>query len=140
MAKKRLSVRKIKEVLRLALGEARSQREVARSLNIGRTTVGEYVSRARAAGLGWPLPEGWDDVRLEAEVYPPPLPVGASRPLPDWEWVQRELSKRKKTKVTLQLLWLEYRAAHPGDGYGYSRFCELYREWRDTIDVVCRQP
>jgi transposase len=142
VAKQRLSMRKIKEVLRLALEEGRSQREIARSLNIGRTSVGEYLTRAREAGLGWPLPEGWDDVRLEAELFPPPLPAGTARPLPDWEQVYRELSnpKRKKTGVTLQLLWLEYRTTHPEDGYGYSRFCELYREWRDTLDVVCRQP
>lgn len=135
-------MRKIKEVLRLALGEGRSQREVGRSLSIGRTTVGEYVSRAREAGLGWPLPPGWDDARLEKALFPPPLPVGTPRPLPDWEVVHRELSnpKKKKTGVTLQLLWLEYRAAHPEDGYGYSRFCELYRDWRETVDVVCRQP
>lgn len=142
MAKQRLSMRKIKEVLRLALGEGRSRREIARSLNIGRTTVGEYLSRARQAGVGWPLPEGWDDVRLEAEFFPPPLPTGTTRPLPDWQEVHRDLSspRRKKTGVTLQLLWLEYRAAHPDRGYGYSRFCELYREWRETVDVVCRQP
>ena len=46
----------------------------------------------------------------------------------------------KKTKVTLQLLWLEYRANHAEDGYRYSRFCELYGEWLETVDVVCRQP
>lgn len=140
MAKKRLSVRKIKEVLRLTFEGGRSQREIALSLNIGRTTVGEYVNRAREAGLGWPLPEGCDDARLEAVLYPPPLASGTERPLPDWAAVHQELSRRKKTKVTLQLLWLEYRAAHPEDGYGYSRFCELYREWRETVDVVCRQP
>jgi transposase len=133
-------MRKINEVLRLAFEENRSQREIARSLNIGRSTVGEYLARAREAGLNWPLPEDWDEVRLEAELYPPPLPVGTFRPVPDWNWVHRELSKRKKTKATLQLLWLEYRADHPEDGYGYSRFCGLFREWQDTLDVACRQP
>lgn len=140
MAKQRLSMRKIKEVLRLAFEESRSQREIARSLNVGRSTVGEYLTRAREVGLGWPLPGDWDDVRLEAELFPPPLPAGTPRPLPDWERVHGEMSKRKKTKVTLQLLWLEYRANHAEDAYGYSRFCDLYREWLGTIDVVCRQP
>ncbi len=133
-------MRKIKEVLRLTFEESRSQREIARSLNVGRSTVGEYLARAREVGLGWPLPGDWDDVRLEADLFPPPLPAGTPRPLPDWERVQREMSKRKKTKVTLQLLWLEYRASHAEGAYGYSRFCELYREWLGTIDVVCRQP
>ncbi len=56
MAKQRLSMRKIKEVLRLTFEESRSQREIARSLNVGRSTVGEYLTRAREVGLGWPLP------------------------------------------------------------------------------------
>lgn len=133
-------MRKIREVLRLASEEGRSQREIARSLDIGRTTVGEYLARIREVGLSWPLPDGWDDVRLETEIYPPPLPKGTARPLPDWNWVHAELSKRDKTKATLQLLWLEYRADYPDDGYGYSRFCELFHEWQDTLDVACRQP
>lgn len=133
-------MRKIKEVLRLSLEGGRSQREIARILNVGRTTVGEYLTRAREAGLEWPLAEEWDDERLERALFPPPLPAGTPRPVPDWEALHRELSKRKKTKVTLQLLWLEYKTAHPQDGYGYSRFCELYREWRETVDVTCRQP
>lgn len=140
MAKQRLSMRKIKEVLRLAHGEGRSQREIARSLSIGRSTVGEYLVRAREAGVGWPLSDGWDEARLEAALFPPPLPSGTPRPMPEWAAVHRELSQRKKTGVTLQLLWLEYRAVHPEDGYGYSRYCELYRAWREKLDVVCRQP
>lgn len=40
--------------------------------------------------------------------------------------------------MTLQLLWKEYRQQHP-EGYGYSRYCELYRGWAGTIDVVMRQ-
>jgi transposase len=40
--------------------------------------------------------------------------------------------------VILQLLWEEYREAHP-EGYRYSRFCELYQRWRKKLDVVMRQ-
>jgi transposase len=40
--------------------------------------------------------------------------------------------------VTLQLLWQEYRQAQP-EGYGYSRFCELYQRWAGTLDPVLRQ-
>ena len=58
------------------------------------------------------------------------------RPEPDSERVHRELARHKG--VTLQLLWLEYREAHP-DGYQYSRFCGRYRQWRGRLDVVLRQ-
>jgi transposase len=37
------------------------------------------------------------------------------------------------------LLWLEYREAHPDDGYGYSQFCLRYRAFQTTVDLVMRQ-
>ena len=58
------------------------------------------------------------------------------RPEPDWGDVHRELQRHKG--VTLQLLWLEYRAVHP-NGYQYSWYCEHYRAWRGRLDVVLRQ-
>ncbi len=60
MPKERLSMRKIKEVLRLRWGCGLSQRQIAESCSIARSTVGEYVLRAQAAGLEWPLPEDLD--------------------------------------------------------------------------------
>ncbi len=94
------------------------------------------MRRASAGGFSWPLPEGPDDAALEAALFPPPPPSRVPRPEPNWEQVHRELQRHKG--VTLQLLWLEYRAAHP-NGYGYSWFCERYRAWRGRIDMVMRQ-
>lgn len=130
-------MRKIREVLRLKYELGRSNREIARSLKTSHSTVGDYVRRAQRAGVTWPLPEGWDDDRLTRELFPAPPPTGTPRPLPDWAEVRRELSRQKG--VTLELLWLEYKRSHP-DGYQYSRFCELYREWRQRLDVTLRQP
>ena len=136
MAQKRLSMRKIRDVLRLKYGLGRSHREIAAILRISHSTVGSYVRRAREAGVSWPLPDELDDRRLEAALYPPTPPSRVRRPEPDWARVHRELARHKG--VTLQLLWLEYREAHP-DGYQYSRFCDRYREWRGHLDVVLRQ-
>ena len=94
------------------------------------------MRRASAGGFSWPLPEGLDDAALEAVLFPAPPPSCVPRPEPNWEHIHRELQRHKG--VTLQLLWLEYRAAHP-NGYGYSWFCERYRAWRGRIDVVMRQ-
>ncbi len=58
------------------------------------------------------------------------------RPEPDWVEVHRELKASKA--VTLHLLWLEYKALHPG-GYQYTWFCDHYRAWRKKLDVVMRQ-
>jgi len=131
----RVAMRKIREVLRLTFGEGLSRRQVGASAGVPVTTVSDYVGRAIAAGVGWPLPESLDDAGLEALLYPPARPKGDPRPAPDWGYVHKELRRKS---VTLQLLWLEYREAHP-DGYGYSQFCNLYRSWRGGVDVVMRQ-
>ena len=119
MPKKRLSMRRIREVLRLKHEQRRSHREIAGSLGIANSTVSEYARRAAAAGLSWPLPEGLDDAALEAALFPPSPPSRVPRPEPDWDRVHRELQRHKG--VTLELLWLEYREAH-SDGYRYSRY------------------
>jgi transposase len=128
-------MRKIREVLRLRLQCGLSKREIAASCKIGLGTVYEYVRRARDAGLSWPLPEEFDDTELERRLFPPPPKGVGPRPLPDWPTLGRELRRKG---VTLLLLWYEYRAAHP-DGYGYSRFCELYNQWAGTVDPRMRQ-
>src|SRR5205814_10520166 len=119
----RVSMRKTREILRLRWGLQRSLRDTAASCALGSTTVHHVAARARAAGLRWPLPDDLDDAALEARLYPPPKGRDG-RPLPDFIAVYRELKRRG---VTLELLWQEYRQAHPECGYGYSRFCDLYR-------------
>ena len=65
-------MRKIKEVLRLRNELKLDQRQIARSCSVSVSTVHEYLKRAAAANVGWPPPDGWDDVRLEAALFPPP--------------------------------------------------------------------
>ena len=135
MPGKRLPMRKIRDVLRLRAGGL-SKRQIAASLNVGTTSVGEYLRRARRAGLGWPLPVDVSDEDLDRLLFPPPVAIAADRrPLPDWPALHREL---RKSGVTLSLLWEEYRAVHP-EGYGYSRFCDLYRDWRGRLGPTMRQ-
>jgi len=131
----RVAMRKIRDVLRLSFSEGLSRRQVSLSLGIPFTTVADHVARAKAAGLSWPLDDDLDDVALEQLLFPPVVPSNVARPAPDWPYVHRELRKKS---VTLQLLWLEYREAHP-EGYGYSQFANLYRLWRGHVDVVMRQ-
>ena len=56
--------------------------------------------------------------------------------LPDFPALHSQLQQHRH--LTLQLTWEEYRQIHP-EGYGYSRFCELYERWRRKQDVVLRQ-
>ena len=118
-------MRKVREVLRLRLEHKVNAREVAAACGLGCTTVLEYGYRAKAAGLGWPLPEGLSDAALEELLFPPPVPLSADRPLPDWNYIRSELARKG---VTLTLVWQEYKRQYP-IGYRYSRFVELFRAW-----------
>ncbi len=135
MPAERAPMRKVREVLRLRHALGVSERQIAVTVGVSRSTVGEYLRRAAVIGITWPVLEGLDDGELERRLFTPPIfePTPA-RPLPDWGYIHRELKRRG---VTLLLLWQEYRAAH-ADGYGYSRFCDLYRVWRGSISPTMR--
>ena len=130
----RLPMRKISEVFRQRFELKHSYREVATSLGISISTISDYVSRARAAGLSWPLPAGMSEEALHKQLF---LPVAQTeeRPHPEWEKVHRELRRKG---MTLQLLWREYRD-QVALGLGYSQFCYHYRRYAKTLAPVMRQ-
>jgi transposase len=128
-------MRRIRDVLRLKFEARLSDRALAAAVGISKGAVAAYVSRARAAGLSWPLPEGMDDTALERRLFPGQPAPEATRALPDWAAVERELRRRA---VTRALLWQEYRIEHP-DGFGYSWFCEAYDAWKSQVSPTMRQ-
>jgi transposase len=129
-------MRRVREVLRLVLGEGLSRRQAAASLGMPFSTVNGYVARAMAAGLGWPLPAELDERALEARLFrQAAMTQGQVRPRPDWAEVHAELRRKG---VTLQLLWMEYKQRAP-DGYQYTQFVHHYRRWAGRLDVVLRQ-
>jgi transposase len=128
-------MRKFRDVLRLSAA-GMSKRQIAASLGVSATAARDCIGRARRAGLSWPLREELTDEVLEVRLYPPPTVTAQDRlPQPDWAAIHREL---RRPGVTLQLLWEEHRAVHPA-GYGYSRFCELYRGWEGRLSPTIRQ-
>jgi transposase len=135
MAQASLSMRKIEEILRLKYELGLSHRAIAKSCRVSCSTVSEYVTHAKAAGLSWPLPEGMTGEQLEAQLYPERGPSNRKVPQPDWKYIHKEL---KRKGVTLSLLWVEYRQQHP-DGYGYSQFCHHYGEWKKQLNPTMRQ-
>lgn len=137
MPTERLSMRRIRQVLQLHFGAHASARVIAREVGIGRTTVQDYLVRATAAGLGWPLSPELTDETLEQLLFPAPSnQLGARRhPEPDWAALVREM---KRPGVNLLILWEEYDAAHP-NAYRYSRFCELYRAFERRLSPTMRQ-
>ncbi len=136
MTQERVSMRKTKEVLRLYYDLKLSKRKVARSCNIAPSTVREYLRKAEQVGISWPLPDGMDDAALESRLFPEETaPAAATHPLPDMEYIHQELYRKG---VTRQLLWFEYKEKQP-NGYEYSQFCELFRQWSKRLDVTLRQ-
>jgi transposase len=137
MAQERLTVRKIREVLRLHHQAGLSNRAIARTCRVSNSTVGEYLERAEQAGLSWPLPETLSDSELHRQLFPEKeKTLSKIRPTPDWEALHRELAKRG---VTLTLLWQEYREQHP-DGYGFTQFRVHYQEWNKAHTTTMRLP
>jgi transposase len=133
-----IAMRKIRDVLRLR-AEGFSLRQLSAAIQVPHTTAADYLRRAAAAGVSWPLPEGLDDEVLETLLFGS-VATGedrSGRAAPDFPAVHLELRKERKRGVTLMLLWHEYKETHP-TGYGYSQFAELYRRWRRHLDVVMR--
>jgi transposase len=135
VAAERLSMRKIREILRQKWALDRTHREVAQSLSIGLGTVSGVERRARAAGLSWAEVEGLSDEALEQRLHPPGPTGKGPRPWPDCASLHAE---RRKAGVTLELLHLEYLEQHP-DGYRYTQFCEIYRRWLKRRGLSMRQ-
>jgi len=139
MARKPITMRYVKDILRLKHQNQLSVREIAGSCGRPASTVGDYLQRAEAAGLSWPLPEGLSEAELMERLMKPPAALpqesGPAKPLPDWPAIHEQMRRKG---VTLQLLWREYRQAHP-DGYQRSRFCQWYRCWAKTLEPVLRQ-
>lgn len=136
MAAWRLSMRKIREILRLRVGEKRTQKEVGLSVGVSQSTVHDYVVRAKLAGLSWPLPSDVDDGELERLMFPTEGAGVPHRAGLDLTYIHREMRRKH---VTLMLLWQEYKQNHPNDGYQYTQFCEQYRRFKKRLDVTMRQ-
>jgi transposase len=133
----RLSMRTIRDILRQRWVLGRPHRAISRSCGRSVGAVYAALRRAREAGLDWPAVETMTDEALEAALYRRPAAVGPQRerPRPDCVYVHTE---RRKPGVTLELLHLEYLERHP-DGYRYTQFCELYRQWLRRRRLTMRQ-
>ena len=138
MAQERLTMRTTKEVLRLKFTAALSNRQIAKSLGIGRKTVADYLGRAQAAGLGdWKAIEVLSEEGIESKLFAPlsPSPSVPSKPLPDYAKVHEEL---RNSHVTLTLLWQEHKEQNP-QGHGYTQFAHYYGEYKKKLGLVMRQ-
>jgi len=135
MARKKLGMRKIKEVFRLVeAGLGKSQ--IKQATGVSRKTIREYVQRSQSAGLSFADCQALEESELIQRLYPeegksaPPAPNVAN-----WEWVHQEM---KRKSVTLRLLWEELKEKN-AQLCGYSQFCRHYGTWKQTMDLPMRQ-
>ncbi len=135
-AKRELTMRQLRQMLRLH-HDGVGARAIGRMLGVARSTIQDNLKRAAAAGLAWPLAGELTDDVLEQRLFARSgVKSGLRRRAePDWAALAREL---KRVGVNLMVLWEEYREAQP-EGYGYSRFCDLFREFEQRLSPVMRQ-
>ena len=98
MPAERIGMRDAREIIRLKFSCV-STHEIARRLDLARSTVRETLKRADGAGLSWPLPEGMNDEALEAALYASRRSKRCHRRIaePDWADVHRELKRKHVT-------------------------------------------
>ncbi len=139
MPTERISMRKLKEIMRLKFDARLTNRQIACSINISPATVSRYLTSIANKGVTWPQAQSMSEEELEGQVYNDST-VAQSKLAQysafDCAYIQTEL---KRKNVTKQLLWEEYCQQNPNNHYSYSQYCTIYREWNAKSDLVMRQ-
>ena len=127
MATKRITMRNIREVLRLKLSANLSIRKINASTKVSVGAISNLLTTASKLKLTWPLSDELDDAALAQLFYPQSDVSKSTRfQVPVWPEVHQEL---KKKGVTKNLLWQEYTQQYPNSCYSYSQFCDRYLHW-----------
>jgi len=134
MAKERISMRHLREILRLRKQFWLSPRKIGITCGVGRTTVQEYLQRFEVSGLPWPLPAELTDDELTRKLFPSKNKE-TGKPLPDFKDLAIEISK---PNMNFMVLWEEYKQDNP-EGYQYSQFCRLFGDYLDARKYSMRQ-
>lgn len=134
----RMKLHDIKKLLKLKFGAGLSVREIEKVLKKPKSTVYDYIARFKSSKLSLEELEA----KTEDEIYASLFPEESKRPkqrlkkvLPDFAQIHLEL---KKKYVTRQLLWEEYKAQYPDNHYGFTHFCNLYRNWEKRANITMR--
>ena len=134
MARKRINMKKIREIIRFRETTNMSERKIAGVLNISRPVVAQYIRDFNASGLTHEQIKDMPDSRLLALFE-----KQKNRRCSQYEELSRQFPsvaiELKKTGVTLMTLWNEYQREHP-DGYSYSRFCYHFQVWRNASKIT----
>ncbi len=127
MPARRLSMRNLREILRLRYQSGLSLRQIKGSQRVSLGAVQKIISKAEALALDWEKIMQFDDQQLARLFYPESdARVSNQFQCPDWVEVHQELRRKGVTK---HLLWEEYTQAYPNRSYSYPQYCFLYQDW-----------
>lgn len=138
MSNKPITMRQVKEILRLNLELQLSFNAITKVLGVSKGVVAKYIGLAKAAQLDWAQIRCLDELQLAQRILPQPSQkarLSSFCPI-DFAWVHHELRRKG---VTLQLLWTEYYSSKEGTKYQYSAFCDHYRCWTKKQKLSMRQ-
>jgi len=134
MARKRIGMKKIREIIRFTCTTNMSERKIARALNISRPVVAQYIRDFNASELTYEQIKDMADSQFLALFE-----KQKNRKCSKYEELSRQFPhvaiELKKTGVTLMILWNEYQREHPG-GYSYSQFCYHFQVWRNASKIT----
>lgn len=137
MPTKRMTMRKLRDILRLRLQSELSLRQIKHSLRLSLGAIQKVASRAQTLQLEWEAIEQLTDQQLASLFYPEADTRPSKRlEMPAFPEIHRELNRKGMTK---QLLWEEYTEQYPNRSYSYAQFCHLYNEWKAKLRRSMRQ-
>lgn len=132
-------MKQVRDIVKLHSDMGLSIRKIQGATGVAKSTVADYVKRFKELGLSPQQIDALDDDSLRLKFFPEIASVLVStKAMPDMNYIHQELKRRKKTKVTLYLLWEEYRVDNP-DGYGYTQFRVYYRKFKKKLNPSMRQ-
>ena len=132
-------MKQVRDVLRLHSVMNLSLRRIEGATGVAKSTISDYIKRFKASGLHIEQINVIDDDVLRLKLFAEQITdVGSNRAIPDMSLIHKEMKLRKKTKVTLQLLWEEYKESNP-NGYSYTQFRFYYRKYNQMLNPSMRQ-
>jgi len=132
-------MKQVRDILRLHAIMGLSIRKIQGATGVARSTVADYIKRFGELSLTLQQIDILDDDALRLKLFPDlTCAVVSRKAMPDMNYIHNELKLRKKTKVTLQLLWEEYKRDNP-NGYEYTQFRVHYKRFKQTLNPSMRQ-
>ena len=135
----KISMRNIKDILKLRFKTEISYRQISRAVNIPSSTISDYCKRFEITKYTIDDFLEIDEDKIYQLLFPEKIKKEttdtAQRPLPNFEYIHKNISKKG---MTFELLWMEYKEDNP-NGYSLSQFKELYYKFKKKVNPTMRQ-